>query len=67
MAPVAVYGSRGRVAFRDPLPTKPADSVTDVDKRFAWIRSWWFVVLVILLIAVGLAVALIDSGSNTGY
>jgi hypothetical protein len=38
-----------------------------VGKRLAWIRSWWFVVLVILLIAIGLAVALINSGSDTGY
>jgi hypothetical protein len=41
--------------------------VAGVGKRFAWIRSWWFVVLVILLIAVGLAVALTGSGSDTGY
>jgi hypothetical protein len=34
-----------------------AASRVAVSKRFAWIRSWWFVVLVILLIAVGLAVA----------
>jgi hypothetical protein len=38
-----------------------------VGKRFAWIRSWWFVVLVILLIAAGVAVALMNSGSGTGY
>jgi hypothetical protein len=38
-----------------------------VGKRFAWIRSWWFVLLVILLIAIGLAAALINSGSNSGY
>jgi hypothetical protein len=36
--------------------------VAGVGKRSAWIRSWWFVVLVILLIAVGLAVALMSSG-----
>jgi hypothetical protein len=38
-----------------------------MDALFAWLRQWWFLVLVVLIIAIGIAAALVGSDSRTGY